>query len=893
MPENNTPQFHPATLPAENVLKTLTSSLTGLSSDEAKKRLQEYGPNTLTAKNKISAWKIFFGQFVNPLTIILMIAALIILAIYFLGEKNQSDLIESGLIFGIVLMIAVVGFFQEYKAEKAVESLKKLMAFHANVRRDGKEATVAVEELVPGDIVVLSEGMKIPADIRLLETHQLMVNEASLTGESVPVTKSHTVLEKAVQISDQVNMVFSGTAVTSGRGIGVVTTTGNQTEIGKIATSVAETQVDPTPLQKHLADIGKKIGILVVLICILVFFFILFFDHEFASLTLMNKIMQSFIASVALAVAAIPEGLPAVVTVSLALGTQRMLKKNALVKKLNSVETLGATDVICSDKTGTLTKGEMTVRELYTGGKLYHVTGSGYETVGEFQLEGKTIQPEPLTQLLQAGLICNNASLHEDNSITGDPTEASLLVSAKKAGIAPAFERLNEIPFTSERKMMSVVVKIGDKYLLYAKGAPEILIKHCGNTLSSEDAKQIQETTHAMSKKALRTLGFAYRELSRDEAEAAETTGAKLEENLIFLGLQGMMDPPRAEVKDLIAACHTSGIRVIMITGDHIDTAKAVASEIGITGGAMAGEELGNLSPEQKKEAIRTVNIFARVNPSDKLTIVEALKTEKHIVAMTGDGVNDAPALKRADIGIAMGITGTDVAKEASDVVLLDDHFETIVKAIEEGRGIYLNIKKFVHYLLSCNLGEVLLILFAVLLVRDLPLTATMILWINVVTDGLPAVALGLDPAPKGVMAEKPQRFQESIISKKVWLQMSVMGLLIAGAVLFLYVFNLPSGIEHARGVAFAGIVVIELMNLFIIRSSYKTAFFTNKWIFIAVIGTFALQLAILFIPFLSQLFGIARLDLLDWAMIAVLSGIVGIAYVLALKLFRIENTNG
>lgn len=896
MPEEVSNQ-HPSLLAPEKVLTNLISTLEGLSPEEAKKRLAQHGPNALTAKSKVSAWKMFFGQFKNTLTIILLIAAILILCIYYFGDKEQSDLVEAGLIFGITFMIAIVGFLQEYKAEKAVESLKKLMAFTAIVRRGGKEVSIPVEELIPGDIVVLSEGMKVPADIRLLETYQLMTNEASMTGESVPVTKTTAALAHAPQISDQTNMVFSGTAITSGRGIGVVTATGNATEIGKIAVSVAETEEDPTPLQLQLEDIGKKLGYLVIVICIGVFLFILFFDQEFANLPLINKVLQSFIASVALAVAAIPEGLPAVVTVSLALGTQRMLKKNALVKKLNSVETLGATDVICSDKTGTLTRGEMTVRDIFYNGQRYAVSGSGYDTAGEFKLNNQVVKPAALQLLLEAGLACNNASLTGKDTITGDPTEAALLVSAAKAGIETKFERIFEVPFTSERKMMSVIVKQGEKYFLFTKGAPEIVLSHASKSQTPQGAsplddavkKAVLEATHNMSTQALRTLGFAYKEISASDAEAIKKDAKNAEADLIFLGLQGMMDPPRSEVKDLIAACNTSGIRVIMITGDHIETAKAVATEIGIAGEAMTGEELNKLDKDKRAEVIRNVNVFARVNPADKLTIVEALKNEKHIVAMTGDGVNDAPALKRSDIGIAMGITGTDVAKEASDVVLLDDHFATIVKAIEEGRGIYRNIKKFVHYLLACNIGEVLVVLFAIIFIRDLPLTATMLLWINVVTDGLPAVALGLDPAPRGIMAEKPGRFQETIITKTVWIQMLLFGLLLTGAVLFLFIFNLPSGEAHARGVAFAGIVIIELMKLFLIRSSYRTAFRTNKWLFIAVGVTFALQLVILFVPFFSNLFEIAPLDLTDWLMIAVLTGMVAIAYVLLVKLFRLE----
>ncbi len=876
----------------DQLFQALQTSAQGLTSAEATKRLEEYGPNVLTAKKKISSWSIFFEQFKNTLTLILIGSAFLILFIYFFGEKDPTDLIEAGLIFAIVIMIAVLGFFQEFKAEKAVEALKKMLAFKAKVMREGRELEIEVSQLVPGDIVVLEEGEKVPADIRLIEVFSLQVTEASLTGESTPVSKNAKELTGNLQINDQKNMVFAGTAIASGRAIGVVISTGDKTEIGKIAKDVAETEDDETPIQKRLDEIGKMIGYVILGICAFVFVFILFFAKDFAQLSLLQKIIQSFIAAVALAVAAIPEGLPAVVTISLALGTQRMLRKKALVRKLNSVETLGSTDIICSDKTGTLTKGEMTVRQIYFDNILYEVSGTGYETQGQFMVSGQSVDPKPLSQLLQIGLDCNNAELNPDGTILGDPTEAALLVSAKKSGMDTKLERVQEVPFSSERKMMSVVVKNGKEYLVYTKGAPEIVLNYCSRLISNNNAVKIDDqnkglildNTHQMSTKALRTLGFAYKSVSEAEYQKIKDDPEKIEKDLIFLGLQGMIDPPRIEVKPLIATCQSSGIRVIMITGDHLDTAKAVAQEIGIQGEALSGQELDAMNDEQFNQAVERVSVYARVNPSFKMRIVDALKKQGHIVAMTGDGVNDAPAMKKADIGIAMGITGTDVAKEASDMVLLDDNFSTIVNAIEEGRGIFHNIRKFVDYLLSCNIGEVLVVFLAVMLWQELPLTATMLLWINVVTDGIPAVALGLDPAENNIMRYKPQVFQAQIVPKRLWVEMFIFGLMLTVAVLGIFVIDLPKSLALAQGAAFSAIVVFELVNVYIIRSSYKTSYFSNPWLLASIIFTLLLQVVIAQTPILTKIFGIQAIGLFEWGYIVIASAALWIGFKLIQK---------
>lgn len=870
--QSNYPVF---SLAKDALMKRFDTSDKGLSDEEVDIRLQKHGLNSITSKKKISALSIYIEQFKNTLTLILIGAAILILFIYFFGEKDSSDLVEAGLILAIIFMITLVGFIQEYKAEKSIESLKKLLAFKAKVRRDGVEQMVDVAQLVPGDIVILEEGEKIPADIRLLEVYSLQINEASLTGESAAVSKNAETLFGDKQIGDLKNMAFSGTAVSSGRAIGLVIKTGDGTEIGKIAKMVSETEDDETPIQKRLDQIGKMLGFIIIGICSLVFVFIMFFASDYQNLPLIQRLVHSFIAAVALAVAAIPEGLPAVVTISLALGTQRMLKKNALVRKLNSVETLGSVDVICSDKTGTLTKGEMTVVEIYYDGKSYQVSGTGYEIAGKITQDGRDINPLDLETLLDCGINCNNSQV-SDKKILGDPTEAALLVAAEKAGVVQKDERVLEIPFTSERKMMSVVVKHEKGYRVYTKGAPEILLKYCStiyqkssvSKLSDDSRKMITEMNHQMSSKALRSLGFAYRDLESFEFKQLEGDQEKLEQGLTFLGLQGMIDPPRVEVKPLVESCKQSGIRVIMITGDHVDTAKAVAHEIGIEGEALSGEELDRLSDDEFNKVVESVSIYARVSPSFKMRIVENLKQKGHIVAMTGDGVNDAPALKKADIGIAMGITGTDVAKEASDMVLMDDHFSTIISAIEEGRGIFHNIRKFVNYLLACNIGEVLVVFLAVILFKELPLTATMLLWINVVTDGLPAVALGLDPAERGIMRYRPKVFQSQIINKRLWVEMVFFGILLTIGVLGIYVLNLPEGVLEAKGAAFTAIVVFELIKLFLIRSNFQTSFFSNKWLLAAVAGTFILQLLIIYVPFLANLFEVKHIDWHDWAYI-------------------------
>lgn len=856
-------------LTVQLVFDQLESSEHGLSPVEVQRRIKKYGRNTLTEKRPISAWHIYFAQFANSLIITLLIAAGLIFLVWYFGERERADLVEGGLIIGIVFLITLLGFAQEFRAERAVEALKKLLAFNATVIRLGRERVIPVQELVPGDIVILDEGEKIPADIRLTQVSELQINEASLTGESMPVKKLTEPVVPTSILGDQKNMVFSGTIITYGRGVGIVTAIGDATEIGKIAQAVREVKEEATPIQQRLDEISKVMGIAVFIISVVVFLIIMFGAEEFANQAIIARLLHSAIAAIALAVAAIPEGLPAVVTIALALGTQRMLKRNALIRKLNSIETLGSTDIICADKTGTLTKGEMTVRRLYTNSTSYLVSGSGYDTEGEItNLSGKSIEIEKIKTLLVAGVACNNAQLEDKGKIIGDPTEAALLVTAAKGRILFHGKRIHEIPFSSERKAMSVVIEEHGQKLLYSKGAPEIILNKCSrvlhhgkiNILTDMEREKILDQTETMSRDALRTLGFAYKPLQHDSKDHRE-----LESDLIFIGLQGMIDPARSEVKSLVSQCHSAGIRIIMITGDHAATAKAVAREIGIAGDVITGLEFSQLSDTSIRKTVLSTSVFARVNPDTKTKIVAALKSHGHIVAMTGDGVNDAPAVKTASIGIAMGITGTDVAKEASDMVLLDDQFATIVAAIEEGRGVFQNIRKFVVYLLSCNIGEVIVVFSAVTIFHHVPLTASMLLWVNLVTDGFPAVALGMDRAEKDILKMRPSEFQGEIVTAKMWVEMIVFGLLLAALVLTVYIMNIPEGEAEAKAAAFTAIVVYELVRVLQIRRQFHNNFWSNPWLWAAVIISFTLHLMLLFVPVFARLFGIAPIDGADW----------------------------
>ncbi len=864
----------------------------GLNPREVKARLGKYGQNILQTDKKISPLKLFLSQFNDVLIIVLIIAASVSFG---LGQiEEHGSVTESLLIFAIVIAIAVIGFLNEYKAEKTVEALMKLVGSTARVRRGGKEEEVATSELVPGDIVLFEEGVKVPADIRLLKVKNLAVNEASLTGESVPVTKNTFVQGETVSLGDQKNMLFSGTIVTVGTAEGVVVATASKTEIGKIADLVNEVEEEMTPMQKKLDALGRKLGAIILAISLVVFVVIFFLDKDMQDETTIQRLILAFTAAVALAVAAIPEGLAFVVRISLALGARRMAAKNALVRKLSAVEALGSTDVICSDKTGTLTRGEMTVREIYCSGQKYTVTGTGYGIEGKFRLRGKDFKDfDKLAPLLKIGMVNNNAHV-KDGVVLGDPTEGALLVAAEKAGLEHEFlskslPRVDEVPFSSDRKMMSTVHKAKNGYYIASKGAPDAVLAKCDRIYNKGKAvkltpalrKEVLRETSAMAENALRVLGFAYKDSKTPLKKESD-----IESKLIFVGLQGMMDPPREEVKEVMnRVTAEAGMRVIMITGDHVLTAQAVAKEIGITGDAITGTELDQLTQIEFEKRVEKISIYARVNPEHKIRIVEALKKHGHQVAMTGDGVNDAPAIKAADIGIAMGITGTDAAKEAADLILLDDQFLTIINAIEEGRGIFDNVRKFVNYLLSANIAEVLTILGGVVLMGRLVMTAAQLLFINIVTDGLPAVALGSDPAEKGIMRFKPHRFQTAIVDKRMWVEMLIFGFMMTTVILLHYWWIDTSTGDGVRAVSvvFTAMVIYEMVRLVDIRTDYTIKWFSNPWLSVAIVMSLALQLAVLYVPSIANIFGVGPIAAADWI-------IIGTASVAMLGIMKLVN---
>jgi Ca2+-transporting ATPase len=716
---------------------------------------------------------------------------------------------------------------------------------------------------VPGDVVLLQTGEKIPADSRLIEEIELETQEAALTGESVPVQKDVAPVETKgrddVPLADLRNCVFAGTVITRGHGRALVVKTGMDTEIGKIAHIIQTTEDEETPLQRQLSTLGKWLGIFTVIICGLVFATVMLVQG--------GEVLEVFFAAVALAVAAIPEGLPAVVTISLSLGVRRMVKRNALIRNLPSVETLGCTTVVCSDKTGTLTHNEMTVTNLLVDGRDILAEGRGYEPEGGF-----SEQSDNLELLLTIGALNNDAKLdHGTWQAMGDPTEACLITSALKAGLdrqelERRYPRVDERPFDSERKRMTTVHEIDGRRVAYVKGAPDLLLEKCvsmrvGDSekdLSPSDRESILNRNEEYAESAKRVLGFAYRELAPGENRDT------YEDNLIFVGLQAMIDPPREEAREAIARCRTAGVKVVMVTGDLETTARAIGRELGIEGRSMTGAELHAIGDGELAETVEDVSIYARVNPADKVKIVRALKNRGHVVAMTGDGVNDSPALKQADIGIAMGITGTDVAKEASDMILTDDNFASIVNAVEEGRGIYDNLRKFVNYLLSGNVGEVLIIFVGVLMGLPLPLTAVQILWVNLVTDGLPAVALGVDPIPANAMQRPPRRTSERIMSKGMSLNVLGMGVLMCIATLLMFTIGLRESLPVGRTMAFMTLVLLEIVRLQMIRSAYRTPAFSNRWLTAAVLVSMALQLGVIYTP-VNVLFGTVPLAPLHW----------------------------
>ncbi len=830
----------------ETVAEELETSIeTGLSTSEATKRFEQYGPNALKEKKKTPLIVRFLEQFKDFLVIILLIAAIVSIVI------DPEEWIESLIIFIVVLINAILGTYQESKAEKSLEALKKLSTPNAKVWRNGELITVKSNELVPGDIINVEAGDFVPADCRLIEAVSLIVDESALTGESVPVTKETGIIEKEdVSLGDMHNCLFSSTYVTYGRGKAIVTGTGMNTEIGKIATSLMETGKETTPLQIKLDQIGKFIGAICIVICVVVF------GMELLAGT---DPKDAFMTAIALTVAAIPEGLATVVTVVLAIGVEKMVKKKAIVKKLPAVETLGCASVICSDKTGTLTQNKMTVVEYYQD--MIHPID-----------EPMSVDSQKLIEFFS---ICTDASSTIDEEGNrkdiGDPTEVALVVANQKYVKEPVYAkypRIQDLPFDSDRKMMSVILDYDGKYLVITKGAPDIIMSHCVNR--SQEEEKMLEANNQMASKALRVLGLGYKVLDRLPEEVNFET---IENELTFLGLVGMIDPARPEVKEAIKLASHAGIRTVMITGDHVSTAKAIAKELNILRDgdiALSSQELKQLSDEELNENIEKYSVYARVAPEDKVRIVKAWQNKDHVVAMTGDGVNDSPALKRADIGCAMGITGTDVAKEAAEVVLVDDNFQTIVSAVHQGRGIYANIKKVVKYLLSSNIGEVLTIFLASLislLVADanfgVPLAAMHLLWVNLITDSLPAFSLGTEEPEDDVMNESPRPKKESFFANGMGLAIALEGVMIGLLTLTSYIIGEQFSHEVGQTMAFLTLASAQLFHAFNVKSDhsiFSKKTFNNKFLNGSFILGLALQLCIIYVPIFANLFNVTAL---------------------------------
>jgi len=824
-------------LSVEETLSSLKTRLSGLTDLEVDLRQKEKGYNRLEVRPPIPAWKILLAQFTNFIIYLLLIAVVFSVII---GEYTDSIVI-----LVILIMNGLIGFFQELKANRSLEALKKLVTIEARVTRNGITAVIDAARLVYGDIIHLENGDKIPADARLISSIELQTEESALTGESEPVRKQLTKIAGNPGPADQTNMVFSATSVVGGRGIAVVTACGMETEIGRISQLVASAEEEKTPLQQRLDRFGRNLGIVIIVICILVFCLCLGRYRLQESTIHVSAFLEFAFIAISLAVAAVPTALPAVVTIALSIGTRRLLVKNMLVRRLSSVETLGCCDVICSDKTGTLTKNQMTVQRAWTL--------SGELDFNHDDVRHKTSINQNLKLLFTIGIACNNSRADFTAGKSGNPTELALLQAAGTAGISHNGKRVHERPFDSGRKLMSVVVQDNDGTILYTKGAPDHLLNHCTNVqfgseihpLDEKYRNVILEANHYLGSQAMRVMAFAYR-----EADSEEDTQ---EERLTFIGLQAMIDPPRDDVIDSVRRARAAHIRVIMITGDHRETARAIAKEIGIGGEILTGEQIGRMTDEEFAEQLTRTNIFARVIPEHKQRIVKALHDHGHIVAMTGDGVNDAPALKSADIGIAIG-SGTDVAREASDFVLLDDSFTSIVAGVEEGRGIYENIQKSIMLLLSGNLMEVLIIFFAVILGFNLPLTALLLLWVNLITDGAPALAYAVDPYGKNIMQRPPIPISEGILPPKR-LRLLI-GLGVSGSLIGLGLFLLcggnghnPADVQRAQTMVFNYIVLYEMMLVFVIRNSYQVRMLTNGWLWFSVIFSIMMQVLIMYTP--------------------------------------------
>ncbi len=871
----------------------------GLSNKEVEKRLEKYGNNELERVKKRHPIFLFFEQFKDPLVIILLAALLISIIIGLISTDEHQRLeyfIDALAITAIVLFNAFFGFIQEYKAEKSIEALKSMAPSFTTVIRDGNKQRIEARLLVPGDIILLEEGDKIPADGRLLESHALRVDESALTGESFPTKKeAMSQAQPYAAIADRDNSVFSGTNLTKGRGQAVVVQTGMRTEFGKIAKGLLEEETGITPLQKRLATLGKWIGIASLTICAGIFAI---------GVLLQREAIEMFIVAVGLAVAAVPEGLPAVVTLALALGVQRMSRKNAIIRRLPSVETLGSTTIICSDKTGTLTRNKMTVRKILT-------------VDDEFVIFRNTPMNDTIRHILTIGLECNNAQLAQSKRggskeiDIGDPTEIALLRVAKRMNVTAEYERLYEIPFDSDSKRMSVVVKNSKgEHFVFTKGAPDVLIDLCTHYSSMGEIKplddemrmKLEKAEQKLAKTGYRMLGMSMKSIdSNIDKILLSEDPEEIEASLIYIGAMAIMDPPRKGTKVAIETCKKAGIRPVMITGDHVKTAIAVAAEIGLVASQestihMEGRQLSNMSDDELALAVMEINVFARVSPEHKLKLINALKANDQVVAMTGDGVNDAPALKRADIGVAMGIAGTDVSKEASDMILADDDFSTIVGAVLEGRTIYDNMRKFILYLLSCNAGEIAVMFFGILLTSllfrtpILPLLAIQILWVNLVTDGLPALAMGVDPPDPDVMTRHPRDPNEPILTRKSILFIIYSAVIIAAGTLLLFFLYMSTDLiagqlpsediqTRARTVAFTMLIMFQMIMALNIRKEEHSLlgeeFFRNPYLLLAIASSLILHILIVYIPFFQPFFDTTALQLSDWAVIISIGSIL------------------
>ena len=879
-----------------------TDSGRGLSSAEAKIRLERLGRNELPEPKRISLWKLFFNQFSSFIVWVLMIAAAI--------AAMLGEWIDSLAIFVIVILNAIIGFVQEFKAERSLAALKKLATPTCKVIRQGVLQTLVSKEVVLGDLILLEAGDVIPADGRVIQSALLATQEASLTGESLAVHKIIESLEKKpLPIGDQKNMAFMGTVVLSGKGHLLVTATGLKTELGKIASLLSEKKEEQTPLQLRLQQLGRRLVFLCLGIVALVFI-----------LGMLRGIswFTGFLTATSLAVAAVPEGLPAVVTIALAIGVRKMAKRQALIRRLPSVETLGCASVICTDKTGTLTKNEMTVRKIWVNCDRIEVSGVGYVPQGSFELhpaetgrKGQALLikecPE-LRQLLEIGALCNSANLTQTEKewhITGDPTEGALIVAAEKAGIKKreledAHPLLGEIPFDSERKRMSMLRKTPHGDLLFVKGAPDLILDRCQTVLfrqkkeplTPDMRQEILAAQHDFALLALRVLAMAYKEI-----EPNQKIDESMEEHLTFVGLAAMMDPPRAEVKQAIQTCMKAGILPVMITGDHKETAEAVAQELGLmVEGALAlsGMELESMSDEELKKKLRKIRIYARASAEDKLRIVRMWRSLGEVVAVTGDGVNDAPAIKAADIGIAMGVKGTDVTKEAADMIITDDNFASIVNAVEEGRGIYDNIIKFVNYLLSSNIAELMVIFIGMAIgFKDtagkpfISLSAVQLLFLNLVTDGFPAIALGMDPVDPQAMERPPRKSRRPILSMRFSLQLALISSLLAAGALAACHVGLRTSALLAQTMALTTLVVLELVRVQMVRSQYHIGFFSNRWILGALLSSFLVQLMVVYLPPLQKIFGTVALGLKEWGIIAFIALGVGMGAYVINRIFK------